>query len=203
MYDLIIVPGGGVRVDGTLPPWSQSRFDRALEIRGNAPILCLSAGTVHKSAPLPEAVAGAHYLIDKGLEPESIIIEKASWDTIGNAFFARTIHTDLGPWRRLVVVNSAFHMERTEAIFRWVFGLAPDLGYELFFETVPDVGMPSADLEFRCARERTSLSRVEALRARILTMSGLHEFLFTGHDAYSAAGLLKPRERDERLERVY
>jgi hypothetical protein len=203
VYDLIIVPGGGVRADGTLPLWSKSRFDRVLEIRQNEPILCLSAGTVHKRAPLVEAVAGARYLLDNGLAPESILMENASWDTVGNAFFARTTHTDLRPWRRLLVVNSAFHMERTETIFRWVFGLAPNQGYDLHFDTVPDVGMPEPDLEFRRTRERKSLLRVESLRARISTLSELHEFLFTGHDAYSAAGLLKKRERDERLERVY
>ncbi len=203
MPDLIIVPGGGVRADGSLPLWSQSRFDRALQIRRNEPILCLSAGTVHKRGPLLESVAGARYLLGKGLHPESILLENASWDTIGNAFFARVIHTDLRRWRKLLVVNSAFHMQRTEAIFRWVFSMAPHQGYELGFETVPDVGMPEEDLEFRRARERRSLLRVEMLRPQISTISEMHQFLFTAHDAYSADGTLKPREHDERLERVY
>ena len=67
---------------------------------------------------------------------------------------------------------------------------------------IEDVGMPEPDLEFRRARERTSLQRIEFLREHIRTLPGLHEFLFLEHDAYSAAGLLKPRARDDRLERV-
>ena len=60
-----------------------------------------------------------------------ILAETCSYDTIGNAFFARTVHTDPRGLRRLLIVNSKFHMPRTEAIFRWVFGAAPDCGYDL------------------------------------------------------------------------
>ncbi len=48
---------------------------------------------------------------------ERIWAETASLDTIGNAYFARVIHTDPAGLRRLLVVNSAFHMPRTRMIF--------------------------------------------------------------------------------------
>ena len=211
MYDLIIVPGGGVRPEGTLPPWVRNRFDRALEIRQNEPILCLSAGTVHKPPPLDdkgfpilEAAVGAGYLLARRLDPASILTETASWDTIGNAFFARVLHTDPRSWRRLLVVNSAFHMERTQAIFRWVFSLSPDSGYTLAFETVPDVGAPEEDFERRRVRERLSLERVWELCGRIRTMPELHQFLFFEHGVYSVEGLVKGREpMPEELTRLY
>jgi uncharacterized SAM-binding protein YcdF (DUF218 family) len=201
VYDLILAPGGGLLPDGTLPVWAQARFDRALEIRQNEPILCLSAGTPHKPPPVDasgrpvfEAAAGARYLLARGLHPNSILTETASRDTIGNAFFARVIHTDVRGWRSLLIVNSAFHMQRTEAVFRWVFSMAPDLGYRLAFDAVPDAMVPAPDLEHRRRRELAALSRVEELRARIHTLSDLHSFLFTEHGAYSAAGLSRPRE---------
>ena len=139
----------------------------------------------------------------RGLDAKDILTEIASYDTIGNAFFARLIHTEFGGWRRLTVVNSAFHMARTEAIFRWVFGLAPDRGYELTFDTVPDVGMPPDDLAIRYEHESRRLRRVRELRDQIGSMAELYRFLYHDHDCYSTPGLLKHRERDERLERVY
>jgi len=131
-------------------------------------------------------------------------VECSSWETIGNAFFARTQHTDLREWRRLLVVNSAFHMQRTEAIFQWVFGLEPTMAYQLSFATVPNIGMPEPDLAYRNAREKRSLEAVHALRERIRTMADLHAFMFTEHRAYAAAALLEPRDpAPEELQRVY
>lgn len=95
-------------------------------------------------------------------------------------------------------------MERTEAIFRWVFGLAPDRGYELHFDTVPDIGMPAADLAYRKSREKRSLEGIYELSIQIRTVAEFHQFLFTQHNAYSAAGSVKEREpAPEELQRVY
>jgi hypothetical protein len=197
-YDAVIVPGGGVREGGELPAWVKNRFDLAIERSGKAPIVCLSAGTVHRPNPLDntgraifEASAGAQYLLRKGFPAERIYIEVASWDTVGNAYFARTMHTDPSGWRRLLVITSEHHMARTEAIFRWVFGLVPDAGYGLWFEPVPDVGLDGPVLQARKDRENASLSPLSGLIVRIRTLVQLHRFLFTEHDAYKAS-LVRP-----------
>jgi hypothetical protein len=210
VYDLIIVPGGGVTSTGELPLWVSNRFDRALERGGAAPILCLSAASAHKPLPLDsagkpifEASAGAKYLLARGIPTERIVLELASYDTIGNAYFARVIHTEVRGWRNLLIVNSAFHMPRTELIFRWVFGLDPDHGYTLEFDTVPDAGMPDDALAFRRSRETAGLERTRALAARIHTLGQLHQFLFTEHDLYSTRGIDVPWEVSPSLEAVY
>src|SRR5215831_13344947 len=120
-YDAVIVPGGGVREGDELPPWVKDRFDVAIERSGEAPIVCLLAGTVHRPNPLDqtgraifEASAGAQYLLRKGFPAERIYIELASWDTVGNAYFARTVHTDPSGWRRLLVITSEHHVARAE-----------------------------------------------------------------------------------------
>jgi uncharacterized SAM-binding protein YcdF (DUF218 family) len=176
----------------------KNRFDLAMERSGEAPVVCLSAGTVHRPSPVDqtgraifEATAGAQYLLRKGVAPERIYIEAASWDTVGNAYFARTMHTDPSGWRRLLVITSEHHMPRTEAIFRWIFGLAPDLGYALSFASVPDVGLEAPILQARNDRERASQARVESLATRFRNMAELHRWLFTEHDAYKAS-LLRP-----------
>src|SRR5512132_4403130 len=99
-WDAILIAGGGVREGGKLPPWIRGRFDRALELRRhNEWMMPVSAGTVHRPPPLDEdgfpileAAAGAAYLLERGIPESRILIEAASYDTIGNAYFARTIH---------------------------------------------------------------------------------------------------------------
>ncbi len=100
-FDAVIVPGGGLRPNGELPPWFTNRLDAALELAHGAPILTLSAGTTHKPPPLDrngrpmlEAFVAAQYLLDRGYPHDRLLVEAASYDTIGNAYFARTVHTD-------------------------------------------------------------------------------------------------------------
>lgn len=208
--DALIVPGGGVRQGGVLPPWAANRFDRAIEIHKGEPIVCLSGGTPHRAPPLDaagrpifEAVAGARYLMSCGVDPKLIYTETSSYDTIGNALFTRLLHTDTRGWKRLVVITSAFHMDRTRQIFRWIFSLAPERGYELEFDSAPDTGMSDADLAFRQARERASLESVRALEPRLRDMAAVHRWLFTEHLAYAASAFESVPKSDADLERVY
>src|SRR5688572_2863993 len=130
-FDAVVVPGGGACINGEVPPWVANRLDRAVEMASPpARIITLSAGTFYKPLPLDasgipvfEAAAAARYLIRCGFDAARILVENCSWDTIGNAYFCRVIHTDVRRMRRLAVITSEFHMPRTEAIFRWVFGL--------------------------------------------------------------------------------
>ena len=195
-FDAVLVPGGGIRADGNLPLWSENRLDRAFEVAGGVPILTLSAGTTHKAPPLDttgrpilESVAAARYLLDRGYPEELVLAEAASYDTIGNAFFARVMHTDPAGFRRLLVITSEFHMPRTEAIFRWIFGAPPIAGsYCLSFESVPNVGLERRVLEARMAKERASLASLQPVMHDQRTLAAVHRWLFTEHAAY-AAGL--------------
>ena len=47
--------------------------------------------------------------------PADILEENLALDTIGNAFFARTDHCSLAGWKRLLIITSEFHMDRTRA----------------------------------------------------------------------------------------
>ena len=195
----IIVLGGGVREGGVLPQWVQARFDLALSVSDSEPIVCCSAGTVHRRPPLDEngfpwleCAAGARYAVESGCDPSRLLLEPVSLDTIGNAYFSRVLHADRCRWNRLLIITSEFHMPRAEAVFRWVYGL--ENHYDLEFMTSPDVGMPDAILETRRAKEAASIPAVERLAARIRDMRQMGEWLYTEHAAYSSGMLHRPRD---------
>jgi hypothetical protein len=189
--DAVLIPGGGLTDSCELPPYVIARLDRALA-HPAAYFIPLSAGTPHRPPPLDargypifEAFPAARYLRAHGVPERRILAETFSYDTIGNAFFTRLIHTEPRGLRRLHVVTSGFHMARTEAIFRWVFGAGPSGGYELSFEASENSGISDEALEHRAARDRASLSLVMALAQRISTLPELHEWIYAEHAAYA------------------
>lgn len=198
MYDAIVIPGGGLLPDGTLPPWAVARFERALAVwsgplAGGEVFLPLSAGTTHRplalgpqGQPRFEAHAGASWLLARGV-PESLILpEPVSYDTIGNALFARLLHAGPRRLRRLHVITSAFHLPRCQAIFDWVFSL-PSSEYELTYEATEDVGLSKDVLAARQEKEAAGVQGVAVLRSQITTLEELHRWLYTHHDAYRAS----------------
>ena len=113
-----------------------------------------------------EATASAAELIDAGVEEEDVYVETTSFDTIGNAFFARTDHCSLAGWKRLLIITSEFHMARSRAIFDWVFGTTPHEGFELTFLATPDESLtPDA------VAARADLVAAVQVRARLLPVA--------------------------------
>merc|ERR1711972_985070 len=145
---------------------------RAAHPEGKRPVMfCLSGGTAHapqllSAAGLPvwEATVSAAWLMDHcGIPAEALVLETSSYDTIGNAWFSRTCHTDVAGWRNLLVVTSEFHLERTKAIFDWIFSLDPEVGgapYRLDYLGTADVALDGAAVAARAAREQQSAANV-------------------------------------------
>ena len=192
-YDAIVVLGGGVRASGEPPTHARRRLDLALARESGEPIVALSAGSAHLPATLDregrliyESTAGARYLIGHGIAPERIFCETTSYDTIGNAYFARVQILDPMGWRRLLVITSEFHMPRSEAIFRWIFGLNCLISYDLAFAASPDDGLSAAALSVRRTHEVAALQNVLELRARLTSLRAVAAWLFTEHGQYQA-----------------
>jgi hypothetical protein len=81
-----------------------------------------------------EAEAGKKYLEEIcGIEPRNILYENQSIDTIGNAWFAKTICIDPYNITECIIITSDFHIERSKVIFDWVFGP----GYKLDYMSTP------------------------------------------------------------------
>jgi len=192
VFDAIVIPGGGLLPDHTLPPWVLPRFERALALRRAEFVLPLSAGSPHRPSPFTaqggpvfEAHVGAEWLVARGVPEDRVLPESLSFDTIGNAFFARLLHTDPRGLRRLHVITSEFHLPRARAIFDWVFGL-DGAEYRLTYEGAPNAGLSLAVLAARQEKERAGLAAVSGLPARIQSLAELHRWLFTEHEAYRA-----------------
>lgn len=226
--DAVVLLGGGAPSSLYEPPlYVQERCKDTLELlikrRSSLPILCLSAGTAHvpqllsaDGLPVYESTSSAAYLQRHGVASDLLYVETTSYDTIGNAFFARTSHTDLAGWRNLLIVTNEvsetsrmqskvehnhspccilpqpqFHMERSKAIFDWIFTTAPVQSYKLYYLSSPDTGLSESALEARREREARSLVSVQKLSQEYRTMSAVWSFLNTKHDLYTAKTLIQ------------
>ncbi len=195
-YDAVLVLGGGVREGGVLPTWVERRLDAALAVPGEPLLITLSAGTTHRPPPrdasgfpLFEATASGTYLLNRGVPAERILIEACSWDTIGNAYFSRVMHTQPAELKRLLIVTSDWHMPRTRFLFDWVYGLPPlPFAFELDYQEAHDPEMSEQLSTERLRKEQASVELVRGLAGQIGTLPDLHRWLFTRHEAYKAGG---------------
>ena len=223
--DAILVCGGGQTETGP-PPHVLSRIAEAAAMYHAAPedrkpmVIMLSKGTPHKHAPydargieITEAAMSANVLTNNySIPAEAILEEGLSLETIGNAFFARIIHTDPLGLRRLAIVTSAWHMPRVRAVFEHVYSLPSGAqtgtspGYSLsYIETAND--LPEDVLAIRSADESKKVSRYSAgskWRLATLSMRELHSWMFHENMAYATARLTMARpEVDETLLKSY
>ncbi|HEX4662710.1 MAG TPA: YdcF family protein [Candidatus Saccharimonadales bacterium] len=200
-FDAVLVLGGGVRGEEVVPPWVEARLNLVLEKYQAERVVLLSWGTTHKAPPLKadgfpvvEAVADANYLLKRGFKPTHIYTETSSYDTKGNAFFARVIHTDVRGWYRLHIITSEFHMARTQAIFSWIFSIDdPENRYRLSFEATPNIGIEPEALAKRERKEAAALSQITDESRQLATLAQVHQWLYSQHAAY-AVDLMHPDE---------
>jgi len=205
-YDCILVPGGGLLQDGSLPPWVIARAKYALSVKDDCRwFILLSGGTVHKPPPvnadgfpLFESRELAKHLVSAGIKPDRILTEISSYDTIGNAHFARLLFTEPLQLKKLLIITSEFHMPRTKAIFEWVFHLPPlPFKYRLDYKSTPNESLSSQALAARILREERSLANLGKIIPKINTLDKFIKWLYTEHTAYAADKPSKPLSDDE------
>lgn len=214
----IFVLGGGVPDSIDHPPeYVERRCDDAAAIvkRSNGrstwnrsgdnplPILCLSAGTAHlpqllstDGLPVWESTACAAYLAKNHGISQNVYVETTSYDTIGNAFYARTSHTDVNGWRNLMIITNEFHMARTKIIFDWIFlqcdkdGRRPK--YNLNYLSSENVGLSEEAVQARKEREAKSEETVrEKLSPKYQSLKDVWGFLNQHHSLYTASKLVE------------
>lgn len=204
--EAVVVPGGGLLQSGLPPPWVEESLKLAAHIYNAAKrrpcIITLSSGSPSLSGPLggrstkhfDEADVYAKYLVERcKVDSRAVLKEKLSYTLIGNAYFARTMHTDVQHLRHVVVVTNEVHLERVKAVFTKIFSVPPlPVGmdeYKLSFWAVPDVGLPEEDLASMRATEVSALQQFNASKDYFASLDDVHSFILNVH------GNLSPRGR--------
>jgi len=230
--DAIFVLGGGVPTTLHEPPiYVQRRCDVAAAIVQQwqaqqqqdkstplLPILTLSAGTAHlpqfmgpDGLPVWESTSSAAYLKSKHGLSDNVFVETTSYDTISNAFYARTSFTDITGWKTLLIITNEFHMERTKLIFDWIFGVqrtandnisnTPSSPYTLIYLACDDIGLSGKALRARQEHEQKGFNNI---RDRIIpqyssSLLDVWTFLNQKHDFYSSKGLIQRAESNNKF----
>lgn len=125
--DVIIVLGRGILPDGSLPPDPKKRIEKAIALykKGLAPSIIMSGKWYFRAGrlfPNTEALAMRDYAVFLGVPKDKIICEETSMDTIGNAYFVKTLFLEPQEWRNVIVVSSKDHITRSAYVFNKVLG---------------------------------------------------------------------------------
>lgn len=172
-------------------------------------ILCLSAGTAHlpqlinpiNGLPIWESTASAAYILEKypsTVSSDKLFVETTSYDTISNAFYTRTNFTDIIGWKNILVITNEFHMNRTNAIFDWIFHAndknitTTTRDYKLHYLSCPDISLSEDAIHTRKLHEAKGERNVrENLSKKYTSMQDIWTFLTSQHDFYTASKLAR------------
>jgi uncharacterized SAM-binding protein YcdF (DUF218 family) len=201
--DAIVVLGGGVHPDGTLPPVARARVERAVELfeSGVAPRLILS-GRCGLSAPEPvvtEAAAMAEYAAGFGVPRRAMFLEDDAKDTLGNAYFTRREFLEPNDWTSIRVVTSDYHLSRAAWVFRKMLGP----GYDVSFVSAPS-GFSPRELIDRALEEcKITIFLNEWLQAvEEADDHAIERLMRQEHPGYADAPALTHDEMRRRLEEI-
>ena len=190
----IIVLAGGMDKNNEPNIFVKKRLDKTIELfNSNTLIIILGGGTYHKPPGLDanqyvmhESTSCANYLINKGIDPNKIIREWASYDTIANGYF--TFLNYIIPFKinECSVITSQFHMKRTQTIFNYFNNLISNNKVNLKYiekENVIDEDI----LKIRLEREENSNNSFKKNIVSVKdTLEKFSLWFYTEHNAYKS-----------------
>jgi uncharacterized SAM-binding protein YcdF (DUF218 family) len=160
--EIIVVLGGGVHPDGTPAPATLARAVAAADLaraHPDAAIVCSGSHGVGRKPRRSEAASMADLIVERGIDRERIFLEDQSRDTIGNAVYVADRYLGALPARRIFLVTSPFHLERSVETFRLVLGPA--------WEILGMASAPAPDDGERAKHEPRFLMQTRAFLAGI------------------------------------
>jgi uncharacterized SAM-binding protein YcdF (DUF218 family) len=163
----IVVLGHGVYENGSVYDIARLRVEKAVELykAGRGGRILFSGGwacSLAEKPPVTEAEAMGRYAASLGVDPDAILIENLSRNTIGNAYQSRRYFEAHGLPKEVILVTSDFHMERGRYLIDKFFGP----GYSISAESA-DSGLSAADRQARRLSEQNSLNAAKASLGKI------------------------------------
>ncbi|HEX2205265.1 MAG TPA: YdcF family protein, partial [Longimicrobium sp.] len=201
--DAIVVLGGGVHPDGTLPGVARARVERAVELfeSGVAPRLILSGrcGLEGPDPAVTEAAAMAAHAAGFGVPPEALFVEDDARDTLGNAYFTRMRFLEPNDWTSIRVVTSDFHLSRAAWVFRKILGP----GYDVSFVSAPSGLSPRALIDRALEECKITIFLNEWLQAvEDADDHAIERLMAQEHPGYADAPTLTHDEMRRRLGEI-
>lgn len=192
----IFVLAGGVDNNNEPNIFVKKRLDKAIELNNlnsNNMIIILGGGTYHKPPKLDsnnyvihESTTYANYLINKGIPPDKIIREWASYDTIANGYFAFLNYIIPFKMSECYIITSQFHMNRTQTIFNYFNKLITNNSIQLKYIEVENV-IENDILKIRREREWKSDNNFkENIINNKDTLEKFSLWFYTEHNAYKS-----------------
>lgn len=182
-YDAIVLLGGGIRLDGSLPDVTKEQVRHAVALFHSHAAEGLIASGLYgykgeEKPSISEARAYARYAEELGVDPASIYIEERSQETLGNILFTKMELLIPNNWTRILVVPQVNHLtERVEYLLEKILGP----GYEW------RIVRPGMNLdEQNVAREQKALAMTREINDAFV--NGDHNAIYKGlmdsHPAY-------------------
>lgn len=201
--DAIVVLGGGIDPDGTLPMVARLRVERAVELFecGIAPRIILSGrrGLRDEEMPVTEAAAMAAHAVSFGVPADALFLEEDAKDTLGNAYFTWARFLEPNDWTSIRVVTSDFHLSRTAWVFRKILGA----GYDFSLVAAPS-GLSPRELIDRALEEcKITIFLNEWLEAvGDADEHAIERLMSQEHPGYADAPKLTHEEMVRRLDEI-
>jgi uncharacterized SAM-binding protein YcdF (DUF218 family) len=123
IYDSIVILPHESDSDGNLLKDSLLRADLAIDLysRGCSKSILTLGWDYRPDSNITLSQSFKNYLISSGIPEEIIIEDKNSRDTVGDAFFSKIILSKKN-FKKLIVVTSDWHIERSKIIFDSIYG---------------------------------------------------------------------------------
>lgn len=114
--DYILVLGAGIKKDSSPTLALEKRLQWAIDYAGQYPdAYIVVSGGQGRNEPMPEALAMAYYLADRGINPGRIIIEDKSTSTMENFKYSKEL-IDAG--KKIAFITNDFHIFRSTMLAR-------------------------------------------------------------------------------------
>lgn len=194
-FDAIVILGGGLNEDLSLPIWVKERVKKAIQIyneQGSRCFILPTGSTPHvpvkldkAGQPYNDSKAIAKELLENKIPKEKIMLLDFARDTLGEAFFTRILFTEIRDLTKLCIVTTEFQMPRAKHFFNNVFNLKPKTkDYQLTFIESKNIGITREVLEMREQSEANRIKNSVFNTQNIQSLADLHNYFCTGHLAY-------------------